>query len=138
MIDINNLTSPSQYLSTSARQHINSSMNHSTRLNQYRIMWIVVLFDLLTNTKKERKAATGFRQKLIKDGSNMFQFSVYMRHCPSRENAEVHIKRAKDNLPPYGKVAFLMFTDRQFGMMQVYHATKKTDTPRGPQQLEMF
>ena len=38
----------------------------------------------------------------------------------------------------YGKVAFIMFTDRQFGMMEVFYATKKTDTPRGPQQLEMF
>jgi len=113
-------------------------MNNSNRLNQYRIMWIIVLFDLPTNTPKERKAANGFRKKLLKDGFTMFQFSVYMRHCPSRENTKVHIDRAKQNLPPYGKVAFMMFTDRQFGMMEVFHATKKTDTPRGPQQLEMF
>ena len=25
----------------------------------------------------------------------MFQFSIYLRHCPSIENAEVHIKRVK-------------------------------------------
>lgn len=101
-------------------------------------MWIVILFDLPTNTKKEKKAASDFRKKLLKDGFTMFQFSVYMRHCPSRENAEVHITRAKLNLPPYGKVAFMHFTDRQFGMMEVFYSTKKVDTPRGAQQLEMF
>ena len=54
-------------------------------------MWILVFFDLPTETKKERKAATLFRSNLIKDGFTMFQFSIYIRHCASRENMEVHI-----------------------------------------------
>ena len=37
---------------------------------------------------------------MLKDGFVMFQFSIYIRHCPSRENAEVHIKRVKSHLPP--------------------------------------
>ena len=32
----------------------------------------MVFFDLPTDTKKERKAATVFRQNLIKDGFTMF------------------------------------------------------------------
>ncbi len=55
-------------------------------------MWVVVLYDLPTESKEERKAAQDFRKKVIKDGFAMFQFSAYVRHCPSRENAEVHIK----------------------------------------------
>ena len=50
------------------------------RLNEYRIMWILVLFDLPTETKKERKAAADFRKHLIEDGFTMFQFSIYVRH----------------------------------------------------------
>ena len=50
------------------------------RLNEYRIMWVLVLFDLPTETKKERKAYADFRKKMLKDGFTMFQFSIYLRH----------------------------------------------------------
>ncbi|CAG0909178.1 unnamed protein product [Cyprideis torosa] len=56
-------------------------------------MWILVLFDLPTETKKERRDASIFRKKLIQDGFSMFQFSIYLRHCPSKENMNVHIER---------------------------------------------
>lgn len=35
------------------------------RFSEYRIMWVLVLFDLPTETKKERKAAADFRKKII-------------------------------------------------------------------------
>ncbi|MBP5502285.1 MAG: CRISPR-associated endonuclease Cas2, partial [Bacteroidales bacterium] len=62
------------------------------RLSEYRIMWVLVMFDLPTETKKQRKAATNFRKQITADGFTMFQFSMYIRHCPSSENAAVHIK----------------------------------------------
>ena len=43
------------------------------RLSEYRIMWVLVFFDLPTETKKDRKVYTVFRDKLIKDGFTMFQ-----------------------------------------------------------------
>ena len=55
-------------------------------LNAYRIMWILVFFDLPTETKLERKRYAQFRENLLKDGFGMFQFSIYIRHCSSREN----------------------------------------------------
>ena len=65
------------------------------RFSEYRVMWVLVLFDLPTETKKDRKVANDFRKKLQKDGFTMFQFSIYIRHCASVENANVHIKRVK-------------------------------------------
>jgi len=108
------------------------------RLNQYRIMWVLVFFDLPTETKKDRKKASLFRKMLLKDGFSMFQFSIYMRHCASRENAEVHIKRVKSFLPPAGHVAILNITDRQFGLIELFHGKKEADKPDMPQQLELF
>ena len=61
-------------------------MNDS-RLSEYRVMWILVFFDLPTETKKDKKRYVDFRKNLIKDGFNMFQFSIYIRHCASNENA---------------------------------------------------
>mgnify|MGYP002767208221 CR=1 FL=1 len=58
-------------------------------------MWILVFFDLPTETKKDIKEYTIFRKFLLDDGFTMFQFSIYIRNCASSENAAVHIKRIK-------------------------------------------
>ncbi len=108
------------------------------RFSEYRIMWVLVFFDLPTETKKEKKAYTDFRKKLIDDGFTMFQFSIYLRHCPSRENAEVHIKRVKGILPELGQVGILCVTDKQFGQMELYQGTKEKTKNTAGQQLELF
>lgn len=108
------------------------------RFNAYRVMWVMVLYDLPTETKVMRKAASLFRKRLEDDGFSLFQFSAYMRHCPSRENAEVHIKRVKSWLPKYGKVAVMCITDKQFGMIEIFHSRQKEEPPPLYQQLELF
>jgi|ERR1035437_10057984 CRISPR-associated protein Cas2 len=108
------------------------------RLNEYRILWILVFFDLPTETPKERKVAARFRKKIMEDGFTMFQFSIYIRHCSSRENMEVHIKRVKTLLPEKGHVGMLTVTDKQFGSMEIFFGPKLADRPDVPQQLEMF
>ena len=108
------------------------------KLNGYRIMWVLVLFDLPTFTKKERKAASEFREKLKKDGFGMFQFSIYSRHCSTKENAEVHKQRVRRFLPESGDVAMLCITDKQFGEIEIYHKAKEVKGPSEPQQLELF
>lgn len=47
------------------------------RFSEYRIMWVLVLFDLPTETKKDKKAYVDFKKNLQKDGFTMFQFSIY-------------------------------------------------------------
>jgi CRISPR-associated protein Cas2 len=106
--------------------------------NQYRVMWVLVFFDLPTETKKQRKAAQKFRKELLDDGFTMFQFSIYLRHCPSRENAEVHITRVKNKLPEQGHVGILKITDKQFGMMELFYSQKETEKPVEAQQLQLF
>lgn len=109
-----------------------------TRLNKYQIMWVFVHFDLPTETKKDRKNYTIFRKYLLQDGFNMLQFSMYARHCSSRENAEVHKKRVKDNLPPLGHVIVFEITDAQFGRIEFFIGKKPRETSNQPQQLELF
>lgn len=112
--------------------------NKQVRFNQYRIMWVLVFFDLPTETKIDRQAATRFRKGLLNDGFTMFQFSIYLRHCPSRENADVHVKRVKRLLPKLGKVCILKITDKQFGMMELFVAQMQTEVEQPVQQLELF
>lgn len=108
------------------------------RFSEYRIMWILVFFDLPTETKKDKKEYMLFRKQLQRDGFTMFQFSIYVRHCASMENAEVHIKRIKSFLPEYGKVGIMCITDKQFGSINLFYG-KKPIPPKAPgQQLELF
>jgi CRISPR-associated protein Cas2 len=101
-------------------------------------MWIFVFFDLPVLTKAQRKKATQFRTALEKDGFVMMQFSVYIRHCPSYENMEVHIKRVQSLMPPEGKVSILHVTGKQYSNILNFNGRvlKKIDTE--PQQLELF
>lgn len=111
---------------------------NTERLNAYRVMWTLVMYDLPTETKKERKAAASFRKYLLKDGFSMFQFSMYVRHSASSENADVHRKRAIGSLPEHGKVGILQITDKQFGQMEIFYGTKLQELRDVPQQLELF
>ncbi len=108
------------------------------RLNAYRIMWVMVLFDLPTETRQERKNYADFRKKMLQDGFAMFQFSIYLRHCSSMENADVHVKRVKKSLPEKGHVGIITITDKQFGMMEVFQGRKEAPKSNVPQQLEFF
>jgi len=109
-----------------------------TRLNAYRIMWILVFFDLPTETKTDRKNYARFRKEIIADGFQMFQFSMYIRHCSSKENADVHTKRVKAILPPKGHIGIMNVTDKQFGMMEIFRGKETEKAPATVQQLELF
>ena len=101
-------------------------------------MWTLVMYDLPTETKKERRAAQQFRKGLMKDGFSMFQFSMYVRHSASSENAEVHKRRVKSLLPDNGLIGILQITDKQFGQIEIFHGKKVKELPDVPQQLELF
>jgi CRISPR-associated protein Cas2 len=101
-------------------------------------MWVFVYFDLPTETKENRKDYTTFRKGLLMDGFNMVQYSVYARHCSSRENAKVHINRIKKIIPPYGEVIIFEITDAQFGQMEFFKGIKPVSKTNQPIQLELF
>lgn len=101
-------------------------------------MWVIVLFDLPTDTPKARKQYTHFRKYLLDNGFSMMQYSVYIRHSASDENAQVHAKRVKSQLPPDGEVRIIKITDKQFGNIEVFYGKKRVPTEQAPQQLQFF
>jgi CRISPR-associated protein Cas2 len=101
-------------------------------------MWVVVFFDLPTDTKMARKAYALFRKRLLQDGFAMLQFSVYARHSTSEENMLVHVKRVEGWVPDDGEVRILVVTDKQFERMRIFWGkTRKPPAPQ-PKQLEFF
>lgn len=97
-------------------------------------MWILVMFDLPTLTKPERRAALNFRNYLLDEGFEMSQLSVYMRHTHSREKAKALSKRIIKAVPIAGKISIIFFTDKQFGEIISYFNCKEENIPSKPDQ----
>ena len=98
--------------------------------------WFYMIYRLKLKKIYERQLF--FRKRLLDNGFSLFQFSMYMRQCPSRENADVHIKRVKSILPQAGKVAIMCITDKQFGDIEIFFSRNKENPPSPYQQLELF
>ena len=84
-----------------------------------KFMRMIVFFDLPVTTAAERKAATRFRNFLLKDGYYMVQFSVYSRVCNGNDAVEKHSKRLKANLPKNGSIRLLTITEKQYQKMSI-------------------
>jgi CRISPR-associated protein Cas2 len=113
-------------------------MNQFKRFNAYRVMWVMIYFDLPTETKQDRKLYAQFRKNLIAAGFTMFQYSIYTRHCMSREYADKYIAGVKRILPPKGHVVISCITDKQFGMMEVYHGNTSKVLQATKPMVELF
>ncbi len=107
-------------------------------LSGYRLMWLLVMFDLPVGTKAERRAATRFRQWLLDEGYEMSQFSIYMRFCAGKEQVDRRLKSVAKNRPSQGNVHVLSVTDRQFEQMAVFRGKKRHSGPQAPEQLDLF
>ena len=92
-----------------------------------KFMRILVFFDLPVITAKERKAATKFRNFLLKDGYHMIQWSVYSRICNGTDAVAMHKSRLNQNLPEKGSVRMLTLTEKQYESIEVLLGTKTFD-----------
>ena len=109
-----------------------------TYLSGYRLMWILVMFDLPTDTKPQRKAATDFRNFLLDEGFERSQFSVYARFVNGKEAFATRVNRIERILPDAGDVQILNFTDRQYRDIVHFSDQGRKRARENPQQLVMF
>ena len=84
-----------------------------------RWMRLIVFFDLPVQTKVQRRAATHFRQSLLKDGYYMLQYSVYVRICNGIDAIEKHRARLRDMVPDDGSVRALVVTEKQYESIDI-------------------
>ena len=82
-------------------------------------MRMVVLFDLPTGTREEKRAYATFRKALIEDGFIMEQFSVYTRCVYTEADFRTHAGRVRAALPPYGVVKLVRVSERQWNNAEV-------------------
>jgi CRISPR-associated protein Cas2 len=105
----------------------------------YRIMRIIVLFDLPVMTPKERRAANQFRHFLIGDGFDMLQYSIYARICANSDIKDKHIQRVRREAPSEGSVRILSVTENQFTNMDILVGEKTSEERNlSAKQLAIF
>lgn len=110
---------------------------NNLELNRYELMWMMVLFDLPVIEKKERKAATDFRNFLLDHGFSMVQYSIYTKLFSGKDACEKYYKQIVSNLPQDGKVDILTITDRQYSNIISYSSGNKIEK-KAPEQLMLF
>jgi len=101
-------------------------------------MWILVMFDLPTDTRKQRRDAGVFRNFLLDEGYERSQFSVYARVVNGKEAYATRVNRIERNLPHAGDVQILNFTDRQYRDIVHFSDQGRKAARVNPQQLLMF
>ena len=107
-------------------------------LSGFRLMWILTMFDLPTDTKAQRKAANTFRNFLLDEGFERSQFSVYARFCNGKESFDARVRRIEENLPGYGDVQILQFTDKQYENIIRFYDQNRQAQKKNPNQLVLF
>lgn len=116
----------------------NARLNPHTALSGYRIMWLIVMFDLPVMTASERKAATKFRNDLLDLGFEMSQFSVYFRFCASDKRGKTLCKAVESALPEQGRVSIILITDKQYERIVGFTGKAREPPPKNPEQFSFF
>ena len=101
-------------------------------------MWMMVMFDLPTETPKQRKSATRFRKFLLDTGFEMVQFSVYVQFVGTFESSQKYVRAIRNNQPEYGDINILFFTDKQFAAIIHLSNRHEEKLKEEPKQFEMF
>ncbi|MCE8163316.1 MAG: CRISPR-associated endonuclease Cas2 [Candidatus Moeniiplasma glomeromycotorum] len=84
-----------------------------------RQMRIIVLYDLPTLTKKNRKDFHFFHKYLLGNGYYMLQFSVYVKLCHTFDYAQESAQKLEKNCPKAGNVRYILITEKQFRNMKM-------------------
>lgn len=104
-----------------------------------KFMRVLIMFDLPTKTKKDRKNYTIFRNNIMKQGFFMINFSVYVRICKGVSAANTVMKNVEAVVPPYGNVRALIITEKQFdNMKMLVGKPKDNEKANAPKQLSLF
>lgn len=96
-------------------------------ISPQKIMVLFVMFDLPTETKKQRKAYIMFRKNLLKNGFDMLQYSIYYRYCFGIYSTEKYKKIAKDYAPKNsaGSIRIMTITSKQFNDMEILYSSDR-------------
>lgn len=84
----------------------------------FRIMRLIVMFDLPTETSSDRRNYRKFRKFLIENGYSMMQYSIYSKIILNHSVLNFQKENLKRHAPPDGYIDLLLVTEKQFANME--------------------
>lgn len=81
---------------------------------EVRYMRILIMFDLPTETKFDKKEYINFRRSIVNDGYDMIQYSVYQRLCSNLDQVNKYLRRLEQYKPKAGSVRAITVTNKQY------------------------
>jgi CRISPR-associated protein Cas2 len=110
-------------------------------MSAFKTMWLMIMFDLPTKTKKDKKRYHWFHDELVKEGYIRIQYSIYAKVFASPESAFFGRQRitkfVKINIKK-GNIRMIIFTDKQFANMKVLIGEQSEEEQNAPKQLLLF
>lgn len=91
----------------------------------FRIMRMIVMFDLPTETSTDKRNYRKFRKFLIKNGYSMMQYSVYSKIILNRTVLNYQKIKLKQNAPSKGYVDVLIVTENQYANIETIIGDKE-------------
>lgn len=101
-------------------------------------MWALLMFDLPTTTKAERRQYTQFRNLLLDNGFVRTQYSVYARYAPSGVLTQRLVNVIKAGVPPGGEVRILHVTDKEWANTIRFSNARELSAESAPEELMLF
>ena len=93
----------------------------------YRVMRMIVFFDLPTYTRNNLLDYRNFRRFLLKNGFIMMQESVYSKLVLNNNSTKLLSAQIKKNLPRAGLVQMLIITEKQYAGIEYLMGKSKSN-----------
>ena len=94
-------------------------------MGDYRMMRVLLFFDLPMLSDAEIRRYTHFRKYLLKSGYIMMQYSIYSKILQNRDTVCWHLQELEKNLPSDGSVMVMTVTEKQYRGIQNLVGSKK-------------
>jgi CRISPR-associated protein Cas2 len=98
----------------------------------------MVMFDLPTQTKEQRRFASQYRNMLMDYGFTQIQFSVYAKYLINATGLKSIVPQLKSGVPTNGEVRAIRLTDEQWAGTFRWYGPKDEEVEKPPPQLLLF
>ena len=99
---------------------------------------LVVLVDMPTQTRYERKLERELRELLFQDGFSCLQQGVYTRMAESRKSARAHERMLRKHCPKSGIIRLFVMTEAQFAQSSLLAGDDDQQEIEIGAQLDVF
>lgn len=101
-------------------------------------VWLMVMYDLPTRTKQQRRNAQVYREMILNEGFDMVQLSVYVKYIPNATGARPVYMALKNTVPADGLVRMIRLSDEQWAQQHRFFGLKTLKVEEKPDVLDIF